>query len=62
MADDRPVAVGFLTRRDLQLLGSGFTRHFPITDDGLFDDLLNQLNEIPPSPPAKADDGDTLES
>ena len=29
MATERVVAFGFLTNRDLEWLGSGFTRHFP---------------------------------
>ncbi|MBB3910150.1 hypothetical protein [Sphingomonas desiccabilis] len=43
---DNIVAVGLLTQRDLQALGSGFDRAFPV--DGLegFRDLLAQLDQI----------------
>ena len=43
---DRIVAVGFLTSRDLEVLGKGFTRHFPVSDDDLFGDLLEQLDRV----------------
>lgn len=44
---DKIIAVGFLTGRDLSLLGSGFTRHFPLQRDKRdFEDLLAQLDEI----------------
>lgn len=43
---ERIVSVGFLTERDLALLGEGFDRHFAIPQDDLFADLITQLNEI----------------
>jgi hypothetical protein len=44
---DKIIAVGFLTGRDLSLLGGGFTRHFPLPhDERDFEDLLAQLDEI----------------
>ena len=46
MPSDRIVAVGFLTQSDLKLLGQGFYRLFPVTDDATFDDLLKQLEGI----------------
>ena len=46
MADDRVVAVGFLTQRDLEVLGTGFRRIVPLADDGAFDDLLAQLDHV----------------
>lgn len=46
MVAERVVAFGFLTDRDLKLLGSGFNRHFPIDDDNLFADLIEQLDCI----------------
>lgn len=46
MPSDRIVAVGFLTQGDLKLLGQGFDRLFPVTDDATFDDLLKQLEGI----------------
>lgn len=46
MVTERVVAVGFLTDRDLKLLGSGFNRHFPVEDENLFADLIEQLDRI----------------
>ncbi len=53
MPSDRIVAVGFLTERDVSVLGQGFERLFPVTDDAQFDDLLKQLEgivDVPTSP------------
>jgi hypothetical protein len=46
MSDERVVAVGFLTERDLSVLGSGFRRMVPITDDDAFAELLAKLDEV----------------
>ncbi len=46
MMNDRIVAVGLLTQRDLDVLGRGFTRHFPAPTDSSFDDLLRQLDKV----------------
>jgi hypothetical protein len=46
MNDARIVAVGLLTQHDLDRLGSAFSRAIPVEDDGMFDDLLAQLNDI----------------
>lgn len=46
MSNDRIVAVGLLTEQDLDVLGTGFRRHFPVKDDGMFDDLLMQLDKV----------------
>ncbi|WP_267434737.1 hypothetical protein [Sphingomonas sp. GM_Shp_1] len=55
MTRDRPpaprradpiVAVGLLTQRDLDVLGSGFRRSFPVEEDAAFDDLLRALDSI----------------
>ncbi|WP_250890037.1 hypothetical protein [Sphingobium nicotianae] len=35
-----------MTRSDLQLLGQGFQRHFPITQDDSFSDLLAKLDTL----------------
>lgn len=48
MPSDRIVAVGFLTQNDLDVLGKGFNRLFPVDDDTIFDDLLKQLDEVAP--------------
>ncbi|AQR75855.1 hypothetical protein BXU08_11805 [Sphingomonas sp. LM7] len=39
------MAVGLLTNRDLERLGSGFSRCFPVSDDGKFEDLLRAIDE-----------------
>jgi hypothetical protein len=46
MTDDRIVAVGLLTRRDLDVLGRGFLRHFPVAEDDQFADLLAKLDGV----------------
>ena len=43
---DPIVAVGLLTQRDLDMLGSGFRRSFPVQEDTAFDDLLHALDSI----------------
>lgn len=43
---DAIVAVGLLTQRDLDVLGSGFRRSFPVQEDTAFDDLLQALDSI----------------
>ena len=48
MSDDRVVAIGFLTRADLDVLGQGFTRCFKVRDDDVFADLLAQLDHVEP--------------
>jgi hypothetical protein len=48
---DKIVAVGFLTARDITLLGEGFKRHFPVPEgEGDFADLLQQLEKLERSP------------
>lgn len=42
---ERIVAVGLLTARDLEVLGSGFRRMFPVERDTSFDDLLTAIDE-----------------
>ncbi len=44
---DRIVAIGLLTQRDLDLLGSGFERAFAIRSDDAFADLIARLDKIP---------------
>lgn len=42
---DKIIAVGFLTGRNISLLGTGFTRHFPLPHDQKdFEDLLARLD------------------
>ena len=52
---ERIVAVGLLTQRDVEVLGVGFRRLYPIENTVAFDDLLRRLDQIetrPPLPPA----------
>ena len=44
---DRVVAVGLLTQRDVEVLGVGFRRLFPLEGNESFDDLLEQLDRLP---------------
>ena len=43
---DRIVSVGLLTQRDLDVLGSSFTRHFPVPRDDTFADLIRRLDHV----------------
>ena len=51
MTDSRIVAVGLLSRRDLEVLGTGFTRAFPVKDLAGFEDLLAKLDHVSPVQP-----------
>lgn len=46
---DKIVAVGLLTQRDIEVLGVGFRRLFPIERDSAFDDLLQELDRLEPT-------------
>ena len=46
MSDGRIVAVGLLTQHDLDVLGIGFHRLFPVSNDEPFAELLAKLNEF----------------
>lgn len=54
---DKIVSVGLLTERDLARLGDGFQRHFPITSDDMFADLMAKLDQVPFSGNAQPEDG-----
>ena len=43
---DPIVAVGLLTQRDVEVLGVGFRRLFPVGDATGFDELLAQLDAV----------------
>ena len=45
MTENRIVAVGLLTRRDVQLLGPTFDRLWPIEDAPCFPELLDAIDE-----------------
>jgi hypothetical protein len=53
VSKDRIVSVGFLSERDLEVLGTGFTRHFPVQHEDMFADLLAQLDEVEAVPVGK---------
>lgn len=44
MSSERFVAVGLLTRRDLDVWGSGFRRAFPLQNTAEFDALLSRVD------------------
>lgn len=46
MSDDRIVAVGLLTARDLDVLGTGFRRLLPVADGADFADLIRALDGV----------------
>jgi hypothetical protein len=52
---DRIVAIGLLTKRDLDVLGTGFRRMFPLQQTADFDDLIDQLNNLTSSRPRDRD-------
>ncbi len=47
---DKIVSIGLLSAADLARLGKSFTRHFPIVEDELFEDLMRMLDELPAVP------------
>jgi hypothetical protein len=51
---EKIVAVGLLTQRDLDTLGSGFQRLFRVSQDNPFDDLLRALDQVEEPQPADA--------
>jgi hypothetical protein len=46
MSSDNFVAVGLLTRRDLDVLGSGFRRAYPLEETTDFTALLRRIDEV----------------
>ena len=45
MAEDRIVAVGLLTQREVELLGQGFSRLWPVDKSPCFTELLQAIDE-----------------
>ena len=45
MAKERIVAVGLLTQREVELLGSGFSRLWPVDDTPCFTELIDAIDE-----------------
>ena len=56
MDQERIVAVGLLTRRDLNLLGPTFSRAWPVEEAPAFPDLLKAIDEAEEK--LRARDGD----
>ena len=42
---ERIVAVGLLTQRDVELLGQGFSRLWPVDDTPCFTDLIEAIDQ-----------------
>ena len=57
MDQDRIVAVGLLTRHDLEVLGQGFRRSYRVRDVEGFEDLLAKLEHVEAVPVRRKDDG-----
>ena len=45
MASDRIVAVGLLTQREVEMLGHGFTRLWPVDETPCFAELIRAIDE-----------------
>jgi hypothetical protein len=45
LAQERIVAVGLLTQREVELLGHGFSRLWPVDETPCFQDLLQAIDE-----------------
>ena len=45
MAQERIVAVGLLTQREVELLGHGFSRLWPVDETPCFTDLVKAIDE-----------------
>ena len=45
MSDDRIVAIGLLTQREVEMLGQGFSRLWPLDDTPCFNELLKAIDQ-----------------
>lgn len=45
MAQERIVAVGLLTQREVELLGHGFSRLWPVDETPCFPELIKAIDE-----------------
>lgn len=45
MPSERIVAVGLLTQREVEVLGHGFTRLWPVDETPCFSDLIRAIDE-----------------
>ena len=59
LAQEDIVAIGLLTGSDLERLGSGFKRCFPVTDDHMFEDLLRAIDQVDAAAGLRAGRGET---
>ena len=53
MSSDKSVRVALLTQREVDRLGETLERSYPVTDEGMFDHLLAQLDGIEIEPLGK---------
>jgi hypothetical protein len=49
-SDERIVAIGSLTKRDIEVLGTGLQRMFPLQDNVNFEEVLARLDEVTSKP------------
>ena len=54
MAEERIVAIGLLTQREIDLLGYGFSRLWPVDDTPCFIELVRAIDEADRELEAKA--------
>jgi hypothetical protein len=54
---DRIVAVGLLSQRDLEALGAGLMRVYPVEDAPCFDDLLKAIDAAEARRPGERKEG-----
>ena len=54
MAQERIVAIGLLTQREIDLLGYGFSRLWPVDDTPCFTELVQAIDEADRELEAKA--------
>jgi hypothetical protein len=45
LSDDRIVAIGLLTQREVEMLGQGFSRLWPLDDTPCFNELLKAIDQ-----------------
>jgi hypothetical protein len=51
------IAVGLLSQRDLEALGAGFKRAYPVEDVSCFDDLLKAIDAAEAERPGESEQG-----
>lgn len=58
LASDRIVAVGLLTQREVEMLGHGFTRLWPVDETPFFTELISAIDEADRELARARDQGD----